>query len=348
MKQCLVFLSLLLLSIRTLAADQQEPSYVVAPALSSSPGFGNGLGAVGLLFFRPDASDELSPNSTLTLVGLYSDTDSYFAGAFLPMYLKEDRWRITPGVVSGRVRSALDVGLESTARFDNEFLGAFFKVLRQIQGDWYGGLQLFLMDQRYQAKNAAGELYFEQFEVEDTTSATLGALLAFDTRNDQRYPTQGQNGELIFTYAPEAWVEDEAYATTQLSFASFHALGKESVLAWQLFGKTVSEDAPYFERPTLGQRGDLRGYTPGEILGDHSISGQLELRSFFTPRIGGVVFGGLGAIWEEDLRSEDVYPSYGLGIRFRIQEENNVNFRVDYAIGEDDQSGWYISVSEAF
>ncbi|GEM_PF-3683229 len=343
------FRLLILLSLFSvyLLAEENRPSFVAAPAVSSSPGFGNGLGVVGLMFFRPEASDQVSPNSTLTLIGLYSDTDSFFLGAFAPLYLKEDRWRVTPGLVSGRVKSDLNVGLPQNAKFENEFLGSFLKVLRRVQGDWYAGVQVMLIDQKYRAQNPAGELYFEQFGVEDTTSGVLSAVVAMDSRNDQRYPTGGQNLELTLGYAPEGLAEEEAYTTSQLMFSSFHPV-KKQVFAWQTFAKTVSDDAPYFERPTLGQRGDLRGYTPGELIGDHSISLQAEIRAFFTPRLGGVVFGGVGALWEDDLSSDDLYPSYGLGLRLRIQEENKVNFRIDYAVGEQDQDGWYISVSEAF
>lgn len=332
-----------------LPADEKgKSSFVVAPTVTSSPGFGNGLGAVGLYFFRPDTSDTVSPNSLLTLVGLYSDTDSYFTGAFLPLYLAEDRWRVTPGAVRGRTRSELEVGLPEAARFDTDFRGGFLKALRQVTGDWYAGGQIMLMDNQYEARNTAGEAYFSAFEIEDTVSGTLSAVIAYDSRDDQRYPTRGQNGEMSLSYAPEAWTEEGSYTTSQLQAATFHSLSEAQVLAGQLYAKTVSEDAPYFERPTLGQRGDLRGYTPGEIVGDHSVSLQVELRTFFTERWGGVVFCGVGAIWEDGLTSDDLYPSYGAGIRFRLQEANNVNFRIDYALGEDDEDGWYVSVSEAF
>jgi hypothetical protein len=40
--------------------------------------------------------------------------------------------------------------------------------------------------------------------------------------------------------------------------------------------------------------------------------------------------------------------SGGAGIRFRLNQENRVNFRVDYAIGENDQDGFYVGVMEAF
>jgi outer membrane protein assembly factor BamA len=321
---------------------QRTTSFVAAPAVSSSPGFGNGIGGVGLLFFRPDASDTASPNSSLTLVGLYSDTDSYFAGAFCPLFLQQDLWRVTPGLVRGRVRSDLHVGLAQAARFDDDFTGGFLKVLRQVRGSWYAGGALSVMDHRYAARNPAAEDYFTRYDVEDVTSGIVSAVVALDTRDDQRYPTRGQSAELTVGFAPEGWADEEAYTTATATWAGYHGFHPRHVLAVQLMGRTVSEDAPYYEKPTLGQRGDLRGYTPGEIVGDHSLSSQVELRSFFTKRLGGAVFAGLGALWENSLGSDDLYPSCGVGLRFRLQEENKVSFRIDYALGEDDQDGWYM------
>jgi hypothetical protein len=43
----------------------------------------------------------------------------------------------------------------------------------------------------------------------------------------------------------------------------------------------------------------------------------------------------------------DLLPSGGLGVRFRIAKANPVNFRLDYAYGNDG-SAVYLSVGEAF
>ncbi len=326
----------------------EESSFVVAPAISSSPGFGNGLGAVGLYFFKPNADDEVSPPSTITAVGMYSDTDSYFAGAFGKFHLKEDQWRLTVGVPSGRINSSLDVGGPQNARFENNFYAVFLEAQRKISGPWYSGFRVMSIDQSYTAKNEAGNQYFALYDIQDTRNGKFAGVISYDSRDDQRYPESGTYGEGVLSYAPDNWSDSGEYYVAEASAASFFQIINDQILAVQLKGKTVPDEAPYFERPTLGSRGDLRGYTPGEYVGDHSLLLQLEYRMRFTKRLGAVVFGGGAGLWDDSFTSDDLYWNYGTGIRIRMQEQNRVNFRIDYAIGENDQDGWYVSVSEAF
>ena len=50
-----------------------------------------------------------------------------------------------------------------------------------------------------------------------------------------------------------------------------------------------------------------------------------------------------------DISSRELYPSAGAGIlRYTLQTEQKVSFRVDYAIGESGNDGLYVSVREAF
>ncbi|MDF3129750.1 BamA/TamA family outer membrane protein [Kiritimatiellaeota bacterium B1221] len=327
---------------------KQKSSFVIAPAVASSPGFGNGFGAVGLYFFKPNAQDEISPPSTITAVGMYSDTDSYFAGTFGRFHLKEDHWRLIAGVPSGRVNSSLDLNGPENARFENNFIAVFLEAQRKIFGNWFGGIRFISIDQSYRAKNDAGSQYLDFYDVQDTHNGKVSGVISYDSRDNQRYPESGTYGEGVLTYAPDNWSESGEYYVAEVSAASFFKIINDQIFALQFKGITVPDDAPYFERPTLGSRGDLRGYTPGEYVGDHMVLLQLEYRMRFTQRYGGVVFGGGAGLWDDTFTSDDLYWNYGAGIRIRLQEENRVNFRIDYAIGENDQDGWYVSVSEAF
>jgi hypothetical protein len=38
----------------------------------------------------------------------------------------------------------------------------------------------------------------------------------------------------------------------------------------------------------------------------------------------------------------------GVGLRYTLSVENRLNFRLDYAWGEDDEPGFHISKGEAF
>lgn len=348
------------LAVGFLAAEEEtspeeaavfKGNFIIVPTVSSSPGFGNSLGSVAVWFFDPDKTDTNSPPSSVTAVGSYSDTDSYFTGLFGQIYLNEDQWRLQPGLAHGRVNSELDIPGLGDVAYETQFSGLFMRAQRRVYQDWYGGLQVMFQDTQYEEGNPASAEYFDLYDIEDTQNIKLGLLLSYDSREHLRYPMAGQEGQLAVIFAPDGWNDDGGYYVTEGHVTSFHQVGAAQVLALKVYGKSIPDDAPYFEKPTLGQRGDIRGYTPGEIVGDKLLSSQLEWRSFFTPLIGGVVFGGAAGIWEGDLtdvEGDDVYWSYGLGLRIRLQKENRMNFRIDYAWGEDDQDGFYVGVGEAF
>ena len=42
------------------------------------------------------------------------------------------------------------------------------------------------------------------------------------------------------------------------------------------------------------------------------------------------------------------FSSGGVGVRLRLHQANRVNLRVDFAWGEDDEDGFYVSLREAF
>jgi outer membrane translocation and assembly module TamA len=101
--------------------------------------------------------------------------------------------------------------------------------------------------------------------------------------------------------------------------------------------------------PGAGQR--FRGFKSGEISGRTLLSGQVEHRWQLTDRWGVVAFGGLAKLWDDDLEdliTEDLYYSVGAGIRFMINTDQKINFRIDAAVGNGDNKGIYVGIREAF
>jgi hypothetical protein len=62
-----------------------------------------------------------------------------------------------------------------------------------------------------------------------------------------------------------------------------------------------------------------------------------------------VAFGGIGQVAPDlnELNSDDILGSAGLGIRFMPSKEAGVNLSLDYARGEDSYA-WYFRIGEAF
>jgi hypothetical protein len=48
------------------------------------------------------------------------------------------------------------------------------------------------------------------------------------------------------------------------------------------------------------------------------------------------------------IENESFKPNAGFGFRFLVDKKENTNLRIDYAVGAQNQSGFYISFGESF
>lgn len=334
------------------AQEPKERPFVLAPLVTSSPGFGSGAGVMSMFFFRPDRADTLSPNSSVALAGAYSDTDSWAGGLLGRLYLDEDRLRIAAGAGGGRIRSDLSVGALDHIEFDTQVVGLFARAQRRIgTSDWFAGATAVCTSIDYTSRNAAGDAYFSAFDVQDEDSVAVGAIATYDTRDNQYYPGAGMLAEASLDAHPEWLGASAGYHVLALKGNWYRELLPGHVLALALHARFTPSGTPYSGLSRLGARGDLRGYTPGENMAENLIAAQAEWRWKLGERLGLVGFGGVAGLYDgglSNLDSDGIFWSGGVGLRWTLSAENRLNLRLDYAWGEDDESGFYVSMGEAF
>ena len=114
-------------------------------------------------------------------------------------------------------------------------------------------------------------------------------------------------------------------------------------MASRISGGISYGDPSYLFRFTLRGAERLRGYYTNRYRGDCFYSAQFEFRFPFYKRFSGVCFLDEDDVSDEKLNK--IIVSYGGGIRFSIND--NVNLRLDYGIGKD-QNGVLFTFGEAF
>lgn len=334
------------------AAEGDGKDWIAAPLFVANPAFGNGFGAVGMSFFRPDPADAVSPASTLGLVGLYSDTDSYFAGLFAKTFLKEDLWRVAGGAVNGRINNAFEIeGISQTVEFSTLVNALFTRIDRRMSGNWFLGGMAGVIDMNYREGNAASKIYFDLFDVKDNLSGQFALIGFHDSRDDVRYPASGNYSEATLGIVPEWLGSIEGYYALELFANQYISPLDRQVLALRAYGRFTPSDTPYSGLSTLGRQSDLRGYTMGEKVAENLIALQAEYRWLVTRRLGFVGFAGVSELYDGaigSINSDTFHPSAGLGLRYMLSMENKMNFRIDYAWGSRDERGIYVGVGEAF
>lgn len=338
-----------------LAEEAEEPRsrpWIAAPLVYSNPAFGNGFGGVGMYFFRPDPFDTVSPASMVSLVGLYSDTDSYFAGLFAKAFLKEDLWRVAGGGVNGKINNEFEIeGFNQNVEFTTLVNAVFTRIDRRIAGNYFLGGMAGIVDINYKEGNDASKIYFDLFNVEDNLSGQFAIIGFHDSRDDVRYPENGNYSEATLSVVPEWLGSVEGYHALELFANQYASMFERQVLALRAYGRFTPSGTPYSGLSSLGRQSDLRGYTMGEKVAENLITLQAEYRWFLTRRFGVVGFAGISELYNGsfgNINSDTYYPGAGLGFRYMLSEENKMNFRFDYAWGSRDERGFYIGVGEAF
>jgi len=131
----------------------------------------------------------------------------------------------------------------------------------------------------------------------------------------------------------------------ETAYRRFDELWPEGVLASRVLGRFVEGDAPFTD---LSQH-DLRGYERGRYRDKMHAAGELEIRQQLFWRFAGTVFAGLGQVAPaiDDFDDKRLLWSAGLGLRFRLTEQNRMNYRSDIAWGRDGFE-FYFSITEAF
>jgi hypothetical protein len=77
---------------------------------------------------------------------------------------------------------------------------------------------------------------------------------------------------------------------------------------------------------------------------------QGEYRSPLWWRFGLALFGGISKVYPsiDVISVSHLKPNYGFGLRVLTDTKENINLRLDYAMGAEGQGGFYVYFGESF
>jgi hypothetical protein len=137
-------------------------------------------------------------------------------------------------------------------------------------------------------------------------------------------------------------------------------LGIQGIVFGVQYRPDTTQDGDYLDRvgaeeTTSGGIGPVVSYDSRDNI-HYPRSGTLAAaKGFYKPSSWGneadYAVGGLAKLWDDDLAdliTEDLYYSVGAGIRFMINTDQKINFRIDAAAGNGDNKGICVGIREAF
>ncbi len=177
----------------------------------------------------------------------------------------------------------------------------------------------------------------------------FGTDLVWDSRDNIFFPNEGSYQYFKMVFYPKG-PSDFNFALLQLDVKAFKAIAPDHVFAFNFFIESASGNTPFYRLPSLGGPKRMRGFFNGRYRDNFYGMMQLEYRQYFWKRFGFVVFGGTGNVANSILEYDfgTLKWSYGAGLRFKFNEKQKVNLRMDIGFGSDGSRGIYFGIQEAF
>ena len=327
------------------------------PYAFSTPETQLAFGTGGIFIFYTDIKEETLP-SKIGVSGYYTTSKQYKFSLNTELYFMDNRIYFKMPVSYGHYvdkfwglgNTRSENGTESYIR--DEFAASFSL---QVPPGWFASDRTGLfVDYSYTLIDDKMENQFLSDEsitgIDGGHLFGIGVDWVWDKRNHLFYPTKGNFQSIRLVAYPETGISDFVYVDVEMDVRHYTSLGKDRVLAANIFMQMVNGDVPFYRMPALGGQNIMRGYFKGRYRDRFYGAFQMEYRQYFWKRFGFVVFAGVGDVAASliKINTNTMKYSVGAGLRFLFNKEEKVNLRMDIGFGSDGNRGVYFGIEEAF
>lgn len=340
----------------------RKASFLPIPSFgyAQETGFQFGVGAI--FGFYVDRKDTLNRPSSITLNLNYSTKKAYNMSTILDIWGKENNLHYIGELRFKRMPfNFYGVGNSTLEANKDKLIQQQFKVLlqaeKQLLPKAYSGISLGFENYEYNDLQPDGIFGSNPYYQHRNGSVLyLGVSQAYDSRDNNNYTTKGFFIRGTYQYAPDIFSEG-SFTGSQIKFdlRNFWKLSNKFSFGVQgLYNIITGKNTPVYLLQQMGNDEMMRGYYNGRFRDRNLLVAQGELRYRYNTRFGATLFGGTGTVWGNDrLTAEGFKPNYGAGLRYFFDPEKGISIRLDYGVGEkrsneQRQSGFYISIAEAF
>jgi len=339
----------------------QKADLIALPTVGYAQETGLEYGAIGTYHFYVDRENLSSRTSNITLQGTLTTKKQKNIKFLTDIWTKnnayhilsEFRYRDWPFNFYGLGN---DTRKTDEDRLEQKMARAKVAVEKQLAPRFYAGLNANFEYFAFSDKEPGG--IFETSPLSGRTGGrhlALGVSALYDSRNVTTYSTNGFYARLKYAYAPDFWGgENFSGSQWEADIRGFQPLAQMLTLAGQFVYRRTDggSDMPFYVHHDMGGDMTMRGYYLGRYKDKNYAAAQAEIRWRFLSRFGAIGFAGTGSTFS-GRNAPRLVPGYGIGLRYFFSLEHHSTVRFDYAIGEQRpgekrQSGFYLSIAEAF
>lgn len=315
------------------------------PLIASSPKLGTSVGALGAYLHYFD------PQSQVSMFGVmieYTSTHSRVGGLFARTSFGADHHRLEGLAGFGYVENEYSdyLGTGQPFRTTDDLRAIAARYYHRFTGDWFVGAQTIFANYRVSGVTEMDIAILDILGVKGIRSGGIGAVVTHDSRDNQDMPTKGWFANLN-NVANRDWLgADDNYDAYRLDIRWFLEHGRGHVFAVHQ-NNQFTDGAPLSAEASI----QLRGYKLAQYLGKYMSSLEVEERVRFSNRWGATVFVGEGCLYGDGKscsESDNRFPSYGAGAHFVVKPEDHMLLNLEYAYGNSENHGVYLSLGYAW
>ena len=340
-----------------LRQNEHPIQWVVAPVVAYAPETSWQFGVGGKVLFRSKRALESSRTSFVSFAVRYTLNNQLLASPEYTIFSYDERY-IQRGEIAYIQFPRLYYGIGNDSPAENEelFSSTLFSVehlaYRNVWDKLYAGLGFryaltynleTLLDGLLQTDNPVG--------IQDNQAVGWDLGLMFDNRDNVLSTTSGFLAEFRQRFHQKFLGSDFNYQVGVLDVRNYFKpfKNRRDIIASQVYGYFAFGDIPFTELAPLGGDMIMRGYYEGRYLDNLLMAVQTEYRVHIWKNLGAVGFVAVGDVAEEfrNFNIPNLKPSGGVGLRYTLIPEENLNIRIDAAFGKA-TNNFYINISEAF
>jgi len=327
-----------------LLAKQQRSPWLLVPLISSNPKLGTSIGGMAGYIKR---FDQVSEPSLFALQATISNTSSKVLGLGGKLYFNENHDRATVGLVGGKVSNDyLDfLGSGQEVSTDEQMRAFFLRYQHEVAPHWYLGVQGVHSNYNVDGVDPTSELILDEADITGLVSSGLGAVLAYDSRDNVNNPTGGVYALLHNVAYRESLGSDADYDALIAELRWYLHTEDSNVLVLHAKGRWTA-DAPSSRESTI----EMRGYNRGQYLGRHMAMLEAEDRYQIGQHWGAKGFGGVACLYGDDksCAMEALYPMIGVGAFYIIKPKEHMVVNAEFAKGKAANQGFYLRFGNRF
>jgi len=330
----------------TVSASQKDSakiSVLPVPTLGYAPETRSYAGAVCQLAFKTDAKTRLS---SLKAEFQYTQRKQSIAQITGSVFLPSEKWLIN--FVAHRSKFPdywWGIGIQTPENkretFNSKRNWLEAAVLKKVRPYWF-------MGPLYRHQRFDG-IVFEQTQSPSSLKVTAAGLQCLhDSRNNMLNPAEGVYLDLQITR--NVAVSAGNGNRIQIDGRGYKKVGEKSIAAGRAVFSYLSAPTHFFDLALLGGDRNLRGYYLGRFRDRGMLVLNGEIRTSIYKRWGAAVGAAAGTVFSQpaDVFGNPFKPAFNAGLRFDADRKENINLRIDYAVGLKGQSGFYFAFGEAF